>query len=87
VVNRLDNTVSMFTTNATNGTLTLVASVATGSQPFRIAIDLSGHFAHVANENGASVSIYTLKNNNTLTAADTAATQGAALSVVLSGTN
>jgi 6-phosphogluconolactonase len=87
VVNRLDNTVSMFTINATDGTLTLVATVATGSQPFRIAIDPSGHFAYVANENGASVSIYTLKSNGTLTPAGTAATQGAALSVVLSGSN
>lgn len=87
VVNRLDNTVSMFTINAGNGTLTLVATVATGSEPFRMAIDSSGHFAYVANENGASVSIYTLQSNGTLTPAGTAATQGAALSVVLSGTN
>jgi 6-phosphogluconolactonase len=86
VVNRLDNTVSMFTINATNGTLTLVATVATGSQPFRMAIDPSGHFAYVANENGASVSIYTLKSDGTLTPAGAAATQGDALSVLLSGT-
>jgi DNA-binding beta-propeller fold protein YncE len=72
VVNRLDNTVSILTINATNGTLTLVDSVATGSEPFRIAIDLSGQFAS-----------YNLKSNGTLTAAGTAATQGAALSVVL----
>ena len=87
VVNRLDKTVSIFTINAGNGTLTLVATVATGSEPFRIAIDSSGHFAYVANENGGSVSIYTLKSNGTLPPAGTAATQGAALSVVLSGTN
>jgi hypothetical protein len=72
VVNRLDNTVSILTINATNGALTLVASVATGSELFRIAIDLSGHLAS-----------YNLKSNGTSTAAGTAATQGAALSVVL----
>ena len=87
VVNRLDNTVSLFTINAGNGTLTLVATVATGSEPFRMAIDSSGHFAYVANENGASVSIYTLTGDGTLTPAGAAATQGEALSVVLSGTN
>jgi 6-phosphogluconolactonase (cycloisomerase 2 family) len=58
---QLDNTASMFTINATNGTLSLVAAVATGSAASRLAIDPSGHFAYVANENGASVSIYTLK--------------------------
>jgi len=85
VVNRVDNTVSMFTINATNGTLILVPTVATGSEPFRIAIDPSGHFAYAANENGASVSVYTL-SNGTLTPAGMAATLGTALSVVLSGT-
>jgi hypothetical protein len=56
VVNRLDNTVSILTINATNGALTLVASVATGSELFRIAIDLSGHLAS-----------YNLKSNGTST--------------------
>jgi DNA-binding beta-propeller fold protein YncE len=87
VVSRLDNTVSMLTINATSGTLSLPATAATGSEPFRIAIDPSGHFAYVANENGASVSICALKRDGTLTPAGSAAIQGDALSVALSGTN
>ena len=79
VVSRLDNTVSMFTINATSGTLSLPATPATGSEPFRIAIDPSGHFAYVANENGASVSIYALESHGTLTPAGSAAIQGDAL--------
>jgi YVTN family beta-propeller protein len=47
VVNRQDNTVSMFTIDSSTGNLTpnTPATVATGSQPFRIVVDPSGKFA------------------------------------------
>ena len=73
VVNRQDNTVSMYTIDPNSGNLTLNASTAnpmgtvpTGTQPFRISFDPSGKFLYVANEAGP-VFIYTVNNDGTLT--------------------
>jgi 6-phosphogluconolactonase (cycloisomerase 2 family) len=77
VVNRLDDTVSMYTINPTTGNLTLNAStanpkgtIATGSEPFCITFDPSGKFVYVTNEQSAA-SIYTVNSDGALTAAGT----------------
>jgi 6-phosphogluconolactonase len=73
VVNRLDNTVSMFTIDPSTGNLKLnstatnpTATVATGTEPFRINFDPTGKFVYVTNE-GSAVSIYTVNSDGTLT--------------------
>jgi 6-phosphogluconolactonase (cycloisomerase 2 family) len=76
-VNRGDNTVSMFTIDPNTGNLTLnataanpAATIATGTEPFRIDFDPSGKFVYVTNEQSA-VSIYTVNSDGTLTGAGT----------------
>jgi len=59
------------------------ATVPTGEQPFRIVVDPSGKFAYVTNQNSASISIYTLNKDGTLTAAGTAATGSDPISMAI----
>ena len=73
VVNRLDNTVSMYTIDPDTGNLTLHSTatnpsgtIATGVEPFRIDFDPSGKFVYVTNE-GSEASIYTVNGDGTLT--------------------
>ncbi len=73
VVNRLDSTVSMFTIDPTTGNLALnstatnpTATIATGTEPFRIEFDPTGKFVYVTNE-GSADSIYTVNSDGTLT--------------------
>ena len=73
VVNRLDNTLSMYAINPDTGNLTLnstatnpKATIATGTQPFRIDFDPAGKFVYVTNE-GSAASIYTVNSDGTLT--------------------
>jgi 6-phosphogluconolactonase len=73
VVNRLDNTVSMYAIDPKTGSLTLnsttgnpAATIATGVQPFRIGFDPTGKFVYVTNESSAA-SIYTVNDDGTLT--------------------
>jgi YVTN family beta-propeller protein len=73
VVNRLDNTVSMYTIDPSTGNLTLnstasnpTATIATGTMPFRIDFDPTGKFLYVTNE-GSADSIYTVNSDGTLT--------------------
>jgi len=73
VVNRLDNTVSMFSIDPNTGNLTLnstatnrTATIATGTEPFRIDFDPTGKFVYVTNE-GSAASIYTVNSDGTLT--------------------
>ena len=73
VVNRLDNTVSMYTIDPKTGGLTLnsvtgnpAAAIATGVQPFRISFDPTGKFVYVTNEDSAA-SIFTVNDDGTLT--------------------
>jgi len=73
VVNRQDNTVSMFTIDPASGSLALNATTAyptgtvtTGALPFRIAFDPSGKFVYVTNEDSAA-SVYTVNEDGTLT--------------------
>lgn len=73
VVNRLDNTVSMYTIDPATGNLMLnstatnpTATIATGAEPFRIDFDPTGKFVYVINE-GSAASIYTVNSDGTLT--------------------
>lgn len=86
VVNRLDNTVTMYTIDASTGDLTLNATaaypnatIATGTEPFRIDFDPSGKFVYVTNEQSAA-SIYTVNSDGTLAAAGTTGVASGALS-------
>ncbi len=65
VVNRLDNTVSMYTIDPNTGNLTPAGIIATGTEPFRIGFDPSGKFVYVTNEQSAA-SIYTVNSDGTL---------------------
>jgi DNA-binding beta-propeller fold protein YncE len=76
VVNRIDNTVSMFTIDTLTGNLTPHGVIETGTQPFRIAFDRSGKFLYVVNEQGLN-SVYTINSNGTLKSAGMTVTKPA----------
>ena len=85
VVNRQDNTVSMFTIDPTSGNLTPnvtaanpTGTITAGTQPFRISFDPSGKFVYVVNEGGPA-SIYTVNIDGTLTSIGT--TAGSSLAI------
>jgi len=89
VVNRLDNTVSMLTIDPNTGNLTLnstatnpTATIATGTEPFRIDFDPSGKFVYVTNE-GSAASIYTVNSDGTLTNAGTTGVTTGGLSTAI----
>jgi 6-phosphogluconolactonase (cycloisomerase 2 family) len=82
VVNRLDNTVSMFRIDQTTGNLLPNGTIATGVQPFRIDFDPTGKFVYVTNE-GSAASIYTVGSDGTLTAVGTTGTSTGALSIAI----
>ena len=91
MVNRNDNTVSMYTIDPITGNLTLNATaanptgtIATGTEPFRIDFDPTGKFLYVTNEGGIAASIYTVNNDGTLSAAGTTGpTTGGGLSIAI----
>ena len=89
VVNRLDNTVSMYTIDPNTGNLTLnstatnpTATIATGTEPFRIDFDPTGNFLYVTNE-GSATSIYTVNSDGTLTNAGVTGVATGALSTAI----
>ncbi len=89
IVNRLDNTVSMFTIDPGTGNLTLNATahnptgtIATGTEPFRIDFDPTGKFVYVTNEQSAA-SIYTVNSDGTLAAAGTTGVATGGLSTAI----
>ena len=89
VVNRLDNTVSMYTIDQTSGNLTLNATatnqtgtIATGDIPFRIGFDPTGKYLYVTNEQSPA-SIYTVNSDGTLTSAGVAGPETAGLSIAI----
>ena len=82
VVNRGDNTVSMFRIDQTTGNLLPNGTIATGVQPFRIDFDPTGKFVYVTNEQSAA-SIYTVESNGTLTAAGITGTSTGAFSIAI----
>jgi 6-phosphogluconolactonase (cycloisomerase 2 family) len=77
----------MFTIDSGTGNLTpnTPATIATGAQPWRIAVDPSGKFVYVGNQNSAMVSIYTINTDGTLTATGTAMTGSDPVSVAITG--
>ena len=85
VVNRQDNTLSMYTVDPGTGNLTLntaranpTGTIATGDEPFRARFDPSGKFLYVANENNPA-SIYTVNNDGTLNAVGSTASNSLAI--------
>ncbi|MGO9765067.1 MAG: beta-propeller fold lactonase family protein [Myxococcaceae bacterium] len=81
VANRGDNTVSMFTVNASTGQLRANGYVAAGTTPISVAIDPTEKFAYVANlgTNTGTVSAYTINaSTGVLTAIGAAVAAGAA---------
>jgi 6-phosphogluconolactonase len=93
VVNRMDNTVSMYTIDPNTGNLKLNATVtnlsgtiATGAMPFRIDFDPTGKFVYVTNE-GSAASIYTVNSDGTLTNAGTTGVATGGLSTAMTTGN
>lgn len=93
VVNRLDNTVSMFTIDPDTGNLTLnstvanpAGTIATGTEPFRIAFDPTGKFVYITNEQSAA-SIYTVNSDGTLAGAGTTGVTTGGLSTAITPVN
>jgi 6-phosphogluconolactonase (cycloisomerase 2 family) len=60
VANYDDDTVSIYTVNATTGQLRHNGYVATGANPISVAVDPAGKFAYVANNGTNSVSAYAI---------------------------
>lgn len=60
VTNSNDNSVSIYTVNASTGQLRHNGYVATGNIPYSVSVDPSGRFAYVANLGGNSVSTYAI---------------------------
>ncbi len=88
VVNRLDDTLSMYKIDQATGNLTLNSTtqnpsgtIATGTEPFRIDFDTSGKFAYVTNE-GSAASVYTVNSDGTLTNVGSTGVPTGALSTV-----
>jgi 6-phosphogluconolactonase (cycloisomerase 2 family) len=85
VVNRYDGTVSMYTIDASTGTLVpnTPATVQAGSWPYPIAVNAAGTFAYVANQDGNSISIYGIGSSGVLTPAGTAQTGNDPVAIAL----
>jgi len=60
VANQLDNSVSMYTVNASTGQLRHHGYVAAGTGPVSVTVDASGKFAYVANYISNNISAYSL---------------------------
>jgi YVTN family beta-propeller protein len=84
VVNRYDNTVSMYIIDGT-GVLSpnVPATVAAGSWPFSIAVNAAGTFAYVGNQDDSSISIYSIGVNGVLTSAGTMQTASNPVDIAL----
>ena len=66
--------VFMYSINATNGALTSIGTIATGTNPVSVAVDPAGKFAYVANSNSNDVSMYAINvTTGTLTLSGTIA--------------
>ncbi|MGO9830929.1 MAG: beta-propeller fold lactonase family protein [Myxococcaceae bacterium] len=81
VANRGDNTVSMYTVNASTGELRANGYVAAGTTPISVAVDPTQKFAYVANlgTNTGTVSAYTINSTTgVLTPVGAAVAAGAA---------
>jgi 6-phosphogluconolactonase len=67
VTNSGSNDVSMYTIDATTGSLTLIGTIAAEQSPTSIAIHPSGKFAYVTNSGSNNVSMYSIGSTGTLT--------------------
>jgi 6-phosphogluconolactonase len=52
--------VSMYTVNATTGSLTSIGTIASGTTPVSVVVDPAGKFAYVTNNGSNDVSMYTI---------------------------
>lgn len=88
VANRGDNTVAIYTVNATTGQLRHNGYVASGMSPLSVTVDPSGKFAYVANSGSNDVSAYTINaSTGALTSVGAAAVAGTnPYSVITTGT-
>ena len=64
VTNYLSNSLSILRANATTGALTLLGSVATGANPYAVAVSPNGLYAYVGNLTGGFISAYTIDRTN-----------------------
>jgi len=78
VTNYHDNTVSQYTISPTGGALVAKTSptIATGTNPFAIAVDTTHSFVYVGNSGGTTVNQYTIGSDGSLAANTVAATVG-----------
>lgn len=76
VTNMDDNTVSMYTVNATTGQLRHNGYVDTGALPISVTVDPAGRFVYVPNNAGNSVSVYTINQSTGKLVAGTAVSVG-----------
>ncbi|MEP7302711.1 MAG: beta-propeller fold lactonase family protein [Caldimonas sp.] len=60
VTNYLGNSLSILRADATTGALTLLGSVATGANPYAVAVSPNGLYAYVGNLIGGSISAYAI---------------------------
>src|SRR3989454_966241 len=60
VANSFENTISMYTVNATTGQLRHKGYVVAGTNPWSVAVDPSGKFAYAANASSGDVSAFTI---------------------------
>jgi 6-phosphogluconolactonase (cycloisomerase 2 family) len=66
VVNRTGDNISRYQIGSTGGLTPLGEPVAAGKHPISIVIHPSGKYAYVTNQNGNSISQYTLSENGEL---------------------
>jgi 6-phosphogluconolactonase len=57
--------VSMYVINATTGALASAGTIAAGTAPVFVTVDLSGKFAYVTNSGSNDVSTYTINSSST----------------------
>src|SRR5262245_9248105 len=63
VANGGDNTLSIYTVNATTGQLRSNGYVTTGSNPIGVTVDPTGQFVYVANGDSNDISAYAINPN------------------------
>ena len=89
VTNMNDNTIWFYSINSSNGNLTYLGEVATGTYPSSITVDQLGKFAYAANETSNNISVYTIDQTSGALTAGTAVAAGTSptsiITVKLSG--
>jgi len=80
VVDRNGDTVFVYSIDPGSGALTQIGTATAGAQPWRATVEPSGKFLYVGNESG-SISIFSIKDDGTLTAAGITTTQAGAFDI------